>query len=73
MLSNTSRTKYKHFRHGLLQTLRRSFKRQQLQKLFLNGSQNSYGYRYGKYKPGTLLNKLKFPYVVPVDDLKFLT
>ena len=59
MLSNTSRAKYKHFRHGLLQTPRRSFKRQQLQKLLLNGSQNSYGYRYGKYKPGNPVKQIE--------------
>ena len=63
MLSNTSRTKYKPFRHGLPQTPRRSFVGQQQQKLLLrkgttsqslkkrysNGNQNSYGYGYGKY------------------------
>ena len=63
MLSNTSRTKYKPFRHGLPQTPRRSFVGPQQQKLLLrkgttsqslkkrysNGNQNSYGYGYGKY------------------------
>ena len=71
MLSNTSRTKYKLFRHGLPQTPRRSFGGQQQQKLLLrkgttsqyskkrynNGNQNSYGYGYGKYKPGNLVQQ----------------
>ena len=66
MLPNTSRTKYKPLRHGLPHTLRRCFGGQQQQKLFLkkgmtsqysknrynNGNQDSYGYGYGKYKPG---------------------
>ena len=39
MLSNTSRTKYQPFRCSLSQT---------------PIIQNSYGYRYGKYKPGNL-------------------
>ena len=67
MLSNTSRTKYKVFPHGLSQTPRKSFREQQ--KLLLkkgatsrhskkpdnnNGTQNSHGYKYSKYKPGNL-------------------
>ena len=43
MLSNTSRTKYQPFRCSLSQTPR---------------SQNSYGYRYGKYKPGNLVQEI---------------
>ena len=35
MLSNTSRAKYKPFRHGLPQTPKRSFRGQQQQKLLL--------------------------------------
>ena len=71
MLSNTSRTKYKPFRHGLPQTPRRSFGGQQQQKLLLrkgttsqyskkqfnNGNQNSSGYGHGKYKPENLVHK----------------
>ena len=66
MLSNTLQTKYKPFHHSLPQTPKRSFRGQQQQKLLLrkgitskyskkwynNANQNSYGYRYGKYKPG---------------------
>ena len=58
-------------RHGLPQTPRRSFGGQQQQKLLLrkgtasqyskkrynNGNQNSYGYGYGKYKPGNLVQQ----------------
>ena len=68
VVSNTSQTKYKPFRHGLPQTLRRSFGgKQQQQPLprkgttsqyskrrHNNGNQNSYGYGYGKCKPGNL-------------------
>ena len=66
ILLNTSRTKYEPFRHSLPQTPRGSFEGQQQLKFLLrkgttsqyskkrynNGNQNSYGYRYGKYKPG---------------------
>ena len=86
MLSNTSRTKWKPFRQGLPQTPRRSFGGQQQQNLlrkgttsqhskkrYNNGNQNSYGYGYGiNTNQETLFNKVQFPYVVPVEDLKHI-
>ena len=75
MLSNTSRTIYKPFRQGLPQTPRRSFGGQQQQKLLRkgamsqyskkrynnNGNENSYGYKYDKYKPVNLVQQSGLP------------
>ena len=37
-----------------------------------NANKNSYGYGSGKYKYGKLFNKVGFPYVVSVEDLKHI-
>ena len=71
MLSNISQTKHKPFCHDLPQTPRRSFGGKQQQKHLLrlgttsqyskkrynSGNQNSYGYGYGKYKAGNIVQQ----------------
>ena len=85
--SNTSRTKYKPFRHGLLQTPRRSFGGQQQQKHVFSGKERRHSIRKNdtimatktamdtdmvNRNQETLFSKVEFPYVVPVEDLKHI-
>ena len=84
MLSDTSRTKYKPFRHGLPRTPKKFWRAKTAEDFcqennnvrllkkprYNNGIQNSDGYGYGKYKPGNLVLQKKLPYVILVQDLK---
>ena len=86
MLPNTSRAKCKPFRHGLPQTPRRSFEGQQ-QQSFFSGKEPRHSIRKNdtimatkttmdtdmvNINQETLFNKVEFPYVVPVEDLKHI-
>ena len=73
MLSNTSRTKWKPFRHGLHQTPRRRFGGQQQQNLLLRKvTTKVMDTDTVNINQETLFNKVQFPYVVRVEDLKHI-
>ena len=73
MLSNTSQTKWKPFRHGLPQTPRRRFGGQQQQNLLLRkGTTKVMDTDTVNINQETLFNTVQFPYAVPVEDLKHI-
>ena len=88
MLSNTSQTKYKTFCYGLPQTLRRScfFGGTTLKTSFQQGNnvtilkkndtimttKTAMNTNIATINQETLFNKVGFPYVVPVEDLKHI-
>ena len=73
MLSNTSQTKWKPFRHGLPQTPRRRFGGQQQQNLLLRkGTTKVMDTDTVNINQETLFNTVQFPYAVPVEDLKHM-
>ena len=88
MLSNTSQTKYKIFCYGLSQTLRRScfFWGTTLKTSFQQGNnvtifkkndtimttKTAMNTNIATINQETLFNKVGFPYVVPVEDLKHI-